>query len=52
MQQKKDQYVAPELVLIGDATNVIRGLGALGFDFRGEIIEQHMEYEYDQPAVN
>lgn len=48
MQRNGEPYVVPELTLIGDAAEVVRGMGGLGIDFRGEILISHFEFEPDQ----
>ena len=48
MQNKDDQYVAPELTVIGDAATVVRGIGSLGIDMRSEVLISHFEFEPDE----
>jgi hypothetical protein len=49
MKDKKE-YAAPELTLIGEASDVVRGLGGLGIDIRGELLVSDLEFESDQPS--
>ena len=41
------QYVAPELKLAGDATKVVLGLVAAGFDYLGQDIGGDLEFQTD-----
>jgi hypothetical protein len=49
MKDRKE-YAAPELTLIGEASDVVRGLGGLGIDIRGELLVSDLEFESDQPS--
>ena len=43
----KDQYVVPELKLVGQAADVVFGAGLLGDDYGGEIFIPDMEFAAD-----
>jgi hypothetical protein len=43
----KDQYVVPELKLVGNAEDVVFGLGGFGGDFAGELLVPDMEFAAD-----
>jgi hypothetical protein len=48
----RKEYAAPELTLIGEASEVVRGLGSLGVDIRGELLVSDFEFESDQPSTD
>lgn len=43
----KEQYEAPELKLVGDASDVVLGALGVGADFAGQVLVQEMEFEAD-----
>jgi hypothetical protein len=47
MQDNSQEYVAPQLTLVGDVTKLVRGLGGLGLDFRTEAVVRSFEFEDD-----
>ena len=43
----QEPYVAPELKLVGEASDVVLGFGAVGADLGGEALSQDMEFQAD-----
>jgi hypothetical protein len=43
----KDQYVVPELKLVGQTADVVFGAGGFGEDFASEILIPDMEFAAD-----
>jgi len=43
----KDQYAAPELKLVGQATDVVMGMTDAGSDYAGEIYIPSMDFQAD-----
>ena len=43
----QEQYIAPELKLVGETDEVVLGLNAIGIDIRDEFMVQDMEFETD-----
>jgi hypothetical protein len=43
----KEQYVAPELKLVGDTDDLVFGMSGVGADYAGEIYIGHMDFEAD-----
>jgi hypothetical protein len=42
-----DQYIVPELTLVGQTADVVFGQGGIGGDFAGEMIILDMEFAAD-----
>ncbi|HYL73910.1 MAG TPA: hypothetical protein VEU96_06870 [Bryobacteraceae bacterium] len=42
-----EQYVAPELKLVGETDNLVFGLTQVGDDYAGEIYIPEMDFETD-----
>jgi len=43
----KDQYVVPELKLVGQTSDVVFGSSGIGLDFGGEVLIPDMEFAAD-----
>ena len=43
----QDQYVAPELKLIGEAADVVLGIPGGGGDYLGDVIVGDLEFQQD-----
>ena len=43
----KEQYVAPELKLVGETDEVVFGIDGVGGDYAGEIYIPEMDFETD-----
>jgi len=43
----KEQYIAPELTLVGETKDVVFGLPGVGDDYAGEIYIPEMDFETD-----
>jgi hypothetical protein len=48
MQDDSQEYVPPQLTVVGDVTKLVRGLGGLGLDFRTEAVVTRFEFEDDE----
>lgn len=48
----QEQYVAPDLKLVGGASDVVLGSLGIGFDFFGEQVPHSMEFETEDMPVN
>jgi hypothetical protein len=46
----QENYVAPELKLVGGTNEVVLGSMRVGFDFYGEMLPIGKEFEPDEPA--
>jgi hypothetical protein len=48
----QEQYIAPELKMVGMAAEVVLGSTGIGFDFFGEMMPHRMEFETeDSPTI-
>lgn len=48
----QEQYIAPELKLVGGVNEVVLGSTRIGFDFDSEMLPHRMEFEADDsPAI-
>jgi hypothetical protein len=43
----REQYIAPELKLVGGVNEVVLGSTRIGFDFDSEMMPHSMEFETD-----
>lgn len=43
----QEQYIAPELKLVGGVNEVVLGSTRIGFDFDSEMLPHSMEFETD-----
>jgi hypothetical protein len=50
--QKEEQYVIPELKLVGDTSDVVLGSMGVGFDYIGEHLPGGKEFEMDDLPTN
>jgi hypothetical protein len=47
----REQYIAPELKLVGGVNEVVLGSTRIGFDFGSEMMPHSMEFETDDSST-